>query len=520
MYQKLDERIARLVSDGGPSLAGGLRGLEKEALRVTPDGRVAQTPHPRALGAALTHPWITTDYSEALLEFVTPPFPETGECLAFLENIHRYVYSHLPAGELLWATSMPCIVEGDRSIPIARYGTSNSGLMKHVYRQGLGHRYGRAMQAISGIHFNYSLPEAFWDAYVEQEQRAGEVRAVRDESYFALLRNYWRYGWILLYLFGASPAVCKSFLRGRDRGLPEFDASTRFGPEATSLRMSDLGYRNTNQASVHLSPNSLDDYLAGLEAAMSTPFPAYERIGTLVDGEWRQLSTNVLQIENEYYGYVRPKQIARSGERPSRALRREGVRYVEVRALDVNPFEPCGLGATDVRFLETFLIFCLLHASERLSESEAAALENNHSRVAVAGRRAGLQLRIDGRTASLCAWGRELLTAMVPVAELLDGGSDGPFGRSVADQMSKVEDPECTPSARVLDAMSRNHASFFEFAMAASQQQRDEFLAKGPLPDSVEQRFDAAAEASLDDQSRLEAASERSFGDFLAQYYA
>ncbi len=520
MYQTLDTRIARLISHGGPSLAGGLRGLEKEALRVTLDGRVAQTPHPPALGSALTHPWITTDYSEALMEFVTPPFEETGECLEFLENIHRYVYSHLDEGELLWAASMPCIVEGDRSIPIAHYGTSNSGLMKHVYRQGLGHRYGRAMQAISGIHFNYSLPEAFWEAFVEQEQRGGEVRAVRDESYFALLRNYWRYGWILLYLFGASPAVCKSFLRGRDRGLPEFDARTRFGPDATSLRMSDLGYRNTNQASVRLSPNSLDDYLAGLEAAMSTPFPAYERIGTLVDGEWRQLSSNVLQIENEYYGYVRPKQIARSGERPSRALRREGVRYVEVRALDVNPFEPCGLCAADVRFLETFLIFCLLHSSERLSEEEAAALENNHSRVAAAGRRPGLQLSIDGRSATLTEWGRELLAAMAPVAELLDGGSGGACARAVADQRSKVEDPDCTPSARVLEAMSRNRSSFFEFAMAASEQRRDEFVARGPLPDDVRDAFDVAAETSLADQTRLESEDDRSFSEFLASYYA
>ncbi len=520
MYQRLDKRVARLIADSGPSLAGGLRGLEKEALRVTADGRVSQASHPRELGAALTHPWITTDYSEALLEFVTPPQADTLECLEFLSDIHRYTFERLPPGELLWATSMPCIVEGDRSIPIARFGNSNAGLMKHIYRQGLGHRYGRAMQAISGIHFNYSLPEDFWAAYVEQEERRGEVRSVRDESYFALLRNYWRFGWILLYLFGASPAVCKSFLRGRDRGLPEFEPATRYGPEATSLRMSDLGYRNTNQASVRLSPNSLDDYLAGLEAAMATPFPAYERIGVQVDGEWRQLSTNILQIENEYYGYIRPKQIARSGERPSRALRREGVRYVEVRALDVNPFEPCGLGANDIRFLETFLIFCLLHESEFISDADAAELEVNHTRVAVAGRRPGLELAIDGRTATLAVWGAELLDAMGPVAELLDGGSTGEYGQALEDQRSKIIDPECTPSARVLRAMADDELSFFEFAMAGSKVQRDYFKGLGPLPDAVRVAFDKAAAESLAAQAAMEESSDQTFASFLEDYFA
>ena len=520
MYQRLDKRVARLIADSGPSLVGGLKGLEKEALRVTADGRVSQASHPAGLGAALTHPWITTDYSEALLEFVTPPRADIFECLEFLTDIHRYTYDYLPEGELLWATSMPCIVEGDRSIPIARFGNSNPGLMKHIYRQGLGHRYGRAMQAISGIHFNYSLPESFWAAFVEQEGRRGEIRTVRDESYFALLRNYWRFGWILLYLFGASPAVCKSFLRGRDRGLPEFEPSTRYGPDATSLRMSDLGYRNTNQASVRLSPNSLDDYLAGLEAAMTTPFPAYERIGVQVDGEWRQLSTNILQIENEYYGYIRPKQVARSGERPSRALRREGVRYVEVRALDVNPFEPCGLGGTDIRFLETFLIFCLLHDSEFLSDSDAAELEVNHTRVAAAGRRPGLELTIDGRTATLAVWGAELLDAMEPVAELLDGGMAGAYGKALEEQRSKVRDPECTPSARVLRAMADGELSFFEFAMAKSRLQRDYFTGLGPLPGPVRASLDQAAAESLAAQARIEGASDQTFTRFLEDYFA
>ena len=137
------------------------RGIERECLRVTAEGTLAQTPHPRALGSALTHPSITTDYSEALLEFITPVSRDIDETLDILARIHGFVYRQL-GDELLWSSSMPCIVSGDAGIPVARYGQSNVGRMKTVYRYGLGHRYGRLMQAIAGVHYNFSMPEAYW----------------------------------------------------------------------------------------------------------------------------------------------------------------------------------------------------------------------------------------------------------------------------------------------------------------------------------------------------------------------
>jgi len=211
-----ERRLAGVINARAPGvLQGGLKGVERESLRVTPGGLIATTPHPRALGSALTNEHITTDYSEALIELVTPPFPHTWELVQYLVDLHQFVYLNLPEDELLWATSMPCAIQGDESIPIAQYGRSNVGQMKTVYRRGLGARYGRVMQAISGVHFNYSFPDQFWPVLEDVVQGKATDQAFRSEIYFALLRNYRRHGWIVLYLFGNSPAICPSFLQGR-----------------------------------------------------------------------------------------------------------------------------------------------------------------------------------------------------------------------------------------------------------------------------------------------------------------
>jgi glutamate--cysteine ligase len=521
MYQRADERLSRLAAIDSGCLTGGGRGVEKESLRVTPDGRIATTPHPAALGAAVAHPWITTDYSEALLEFVTPPLDTCWATLQFLCDIHQFVYPRLPQDEMLWATSMPCAVGGDASIPVAEYGASNVGRMKHVYRLGLGYRYGRVMQTIAGVHFNYSLPERFWQVLGEVEGRDGAERAFRDQMYFGLLRNFRRYGWIVMYLFGASPALCKSFLGGRDPGLPEFDGGTWYGPHATSLRMSDLGYRNTSQAGIHLSMNSLDEYIDGLEHAIRSPWPPYEKIGVAPGGVWRQLSTAALQIENEYYGYVRPKQPIRSGERPTLALRRAGVAYVEVRALDVSPYDPAGVSQNELRFLEAFVIFCMLHDSPPLSECEMEQLDANHARVAVAGRDPALALDIGGRHQLLVEWGREICRQLAPICRLLDHGDPArSYSASLELQSAKLEDPALTPSARILAEMRQEGESFFGFARRMSQQHAGYFASLPPMSGARLEEFEAEARRSLEAQRALEADDTESFADYLARYFA
>ncbi|MDG2375535.1 MAG: glutamate--cysteine ligase, partial [Woeseiaceae bacterium] len=319
------ERIHRLSEQGSRDIiSGGRKGIEKESLRVLPDGRLVDTPHPSALGSALTNSYITTDFSEALLEFVTPAYANTWETLRVLCEIHQFTYDRMD-DELLWVTSMPCLMTEDNDIPLAQYGTSNVGRMKTVYRKGLGHRYGKRMQTIAGIHYNYSLPEQFWSEFAELEGSTASVDDFRSAAYMGLVRNFRRYGWLILYLFGASPALCKSFLGGQASDLEFFNENTLYRPFATSLRMSDLGYSNNSQAQLKISVNSVDQYIDDLTRAICKTAPEFEEIGVKVDGEYRQLRASQLQIENEFYSPIRPKRVARSGERPTSALRRRGV---------------------------------------------------------------------------------------------------------------------------------------------------------------------------------------------------
>jgi len=517
--REFERRLASLINGGQPEiLQGGLKGVEKESLRVTPTGGVAQTPHPAVLGAALTSSHITTDYSEALIELVTPTFTTSWELLQYLCDLHQFVYRHL-GDELLWATSMPCDVTGDASIPIAQYGRSNIGRMKTVYRHGLGARYGRLMQAISGVHFNYSFPAPFWEAYAAARESRDEGADFISRSYFELLRSYHRHGWIVLYLFGTSPAVSSSFLEGRDFALPSLDPGTLYEPYATSLRMSDLGYRNRNQAGLTVSVNSLEEYVRDLTAAISTPYPPYADIGVRVDGEYRQLNTNVLQIENEYYSFIRPKRVARSGERPTHALKRAGVEYVEVRALDVSAFDPVGVNQNKLRFLEAFVAFCLLKESPPLDAADQATLDRNHVTVARRGREPGLTLERDGRRVGMREWALEILDSMVGVCEILDSGDAGrPYSQALAVQRAKIDAVELTPSARLLRELQSTGQSFAELALRTSAVHKNYFLdLYTPNPARLSE-FADEAEESWRAQARIEASDSEPFEQYLERY--
>ncbi len=518
----LDLRLTWLfAADSRALLDGRLLGLEKETLRMAPDGYIAQTPHPAALGSALTHPYITTDYSEALLEFITPPLAGPEAALRFLREIHQFVYRRV-GDELLWTASMPCILAGESSIPIAEYGRSNLGRMKHVYRRGLAWRYGRIMQVIAGIHFNFSLPDEFWAAFQDREGDRRSLQDFRSESYFGLIRNLQRHGWLILYLFGASPAVCKSFLDGKATTLAEFDDHTCYGPYATSLRMSNVGYTNRTEkkSGVNVCYNSLAEYLASLSQAIHTPWPPYERIGVEVDGEYRQLNANILQIENEYYASMRPKQPPQGNEKPILALRQRGVRYVELRSVDINPLDPLGVAAPQLRFLEAFLLFCLLAESPPLDAAERRMIDDNQMAVALTGRDPALVLQ-RRRDSSLPArrWAEEIVEALRPICELLDLGESGrPYAAALAEQRGMLVDPDRTPSARILAEMRASGENFFRYARRLSEQCRDA-LQSEPLAEERDRFFAEAAERSLREQAEIEAADDMTFDEFLRRYF-
>jgi glutamate--cysteine ligase len=502
-----------------PLLAQLQRGIEKEGLRSSNQGVISQKAHPKGLGSALTHPGITTDYSEALLEFITPVFTSGHEAIAWLDVAHRFAYSQMDA-ELIWPSSMPCILQGEMSVPIADYGTSHLGQLKHIYRHGLWHRYGRTMQCIAGIHYNFSIPSALWPllhAQFDPQQHSSE-QAFVSERYFALIRNFRRYSWLLIYLFGASPAVCSSFLAGREHHLQTLHQHTLYSPYATSLRMSDLGYQNNAQSSLKVCHNSVENYVETLGKAVRGSIPEYEAIGVRDEqGRYKQLNTSLLQIENEYYSDIRPKRIARHGEKPLEALDRYGVEYIEVRSTDINPFLPVGIDVPQAAFTDLFLCYCLLQPSPDINDEEFKRLQDNLSATVMRGREPGLQLHDGQQLRTLQSWGMALLDNMADLAGLLDQANHCHFHRdSLGQQRLKLADSSLTPSAQVLRALTEQKLEFSELTRLQAEAHRKTL--SEPLGSSVMQQWTELAAQSLEQQAIMEASSQGTFEEFLQHY--
>lgn len=509
-------RLARLQANPA-LLAQTLRGVEKEGLRVDPQGALARTPHPAGLGSALTNEHVTTDYSEALLELITGTHGNVDALLAELTDTHRFVYSQL-GDEVIWNQSMPAQLPDEADIPIAWYGTSNTGMLKHVYRRGLAARYGKTMQCIAGVHYNYSLPDEIWSLL---DPAGTSVQESRSRGYIGLIRNFTRYSWLLMYLFGAAPALSREFLRGRAHPLEQLDADTLYLPYATSLRMSDLGYQSDAQSQLKPCYNDLNTFLARIYGAVTQPWPAYEAIGTRRDGEWVQLNTNVLQIENEYYSSIRPKRATGRGERPITALAERGVQYVEVRCLDIDPEQPAGLAPDTARFVDAFLLYCAMSDSPYFTENGFCQRSaDNFSVVVKEGRKPGLMLNRECQPIALAQWGNELLDAIAPYAALYDAALGGDaYARALEGQRVKLANPDLTPSARLLAALRDGKQTFHAYSLAQSRRHADTLRAQ-PLPAAEAERYAQAARESSAEQARIEAADTIGFDEYVARYHA
>lgn len=513
----INKQMFHLNDEAMEELSGIMVGIEKEGLRVTAEAQIAQTPHPKGMGSTLTHDFITTDYSEALLEFITPKQSSIESSLDFLDQLHIFALMNMP-GERVWPASMPCRLQGESSIPIAEYGSSNSGRMKHVYRRGLAVRYGRIMQSIAGIHYNFSLSDSFWQAYQQQCAVSGSMELFRSDQYFHLIRNFHRHSWVLYYLFGASPVLDKSFFDGREPTLEQFQENTYGGRFATSLRMSDLGYKNSAQQGLEIIYDSLDDYIRTLSHAVHQPYARYEELGIKDEhGEYQQLNANILQIENEYYSDIRPKRVARSGERPVLALRRRGVEYIEVRSLDINPYLAVGIDADQCRFIDAFLLFCLLENSPDQCPDEWADIAKNQRNIIERGRDPELILSHCGEPGTVSERATDLLNSIESCAALLDSayGSEH-YQTALEKQRGKISDSNLTPSGLMMQQVIEG-AEFIDIVQQQARQQAMDALEKG-LNKSIEQTMRTQAMASIQEQLERERSDTISFEEFLADY--
>lgn len=492
-----------------------LRGIEREALRIEKNGRLASTPHPKALGSALTHPLITTDYAESLLEFITPVSDSVPSLFDSLRDIHKVACQHMN-GEQLWPMSMPCYVGDESQIQLAAYGSSNVGQMKTLYREGLRNRYGSTMQIISGVHYNFSLPASFWPKW---QHVLGDTKPLSEfisEQYMGLIRNFHRYGWLVPYWFGASPALCRSFLCGLNSSLrfESLGKGTIYLPHATSLRMSDLGYTSTSQSALPVSYNSLEEYVCSVRAATKAHSPEFARLGVKVDGRYRQLNDNILQIENELYAPIRAKRVAKSGQTPSQALEQSGVEYIEVRALDVNPFVAEGVTPGQIHAIDTLLLWCLLMPSKPMSAIELLQSRNNFGVVAVSGRDPEQKLSIAGQDRLITDWVKDMMTQLADVAPLLGEEACSSF----AELRQQVASGQ-TLSARLLTTLQSQDMDNGELALQLSHQHHEQLLAHS-LQVWQPGDFDTMAKVSFDEQLSIEAADQISLDEYLADYFA
>lgn len=499
------------------SLRGIKRGIEREALRVDATGGLSKKPHPEALGSSLTHPFITTDYSEALLEFITEPTTDFNAMFQQLKELHQVAYLALP-DEYLWTASMPCRIPVDNEIPIAEYGYSNLGKLKRLYRDGLGYRYGRAMQTIAGIHYNFSLPIEFWEQYrkMQNTQESAETSSLAEfisEQYLGMIRNILRHGWLLTLLFGASPAVSSSFFNS-ERSIPDFlelaifDKETFIAHDATSLRLSHLGYHNKSSMDTVISYNSLHAFLNTMHHVIHTPDPTYAQIGVKEKGQYKQLSDGVLQTEDEHYAMVRPKSKVNPGERQWVGLKKNGIEYLEIRALDINPFVPLGIDETTARVIDAFLMMCLTEYSPVIMPTEMDEILSKQECIAREGRR----LSAHQKAANEC------LLKMLDMSKILDKANNSHCWESACAQMLKnIEYPDSLPSARVLNHIMEQKTSHVEYVLQCSRHHRQALLANPLTPKQITD-YRELAKHSHTQQRLLEQQKNVSFDDYLHEY--
>lgn len=496
-------------------------GLEKESLRVDKNGTISYKIHPEEFGSALTNKYITTDYSEALIEIVTPPCSSHQEALNYLENIIGFIYKNLDQ-EYLWPASMPCIIAGDKSIPIAYYGISNPARMKTTYRRGLGNRYGRIMQVISGIHFNYSFSDNFWEQFSKFKNSKKNIKDFKSEQYLIIARNLIRNGWVIAYLFGCSPAVCKSYLSGKKTTLDSFDEYTYYEKFATSLRMGDIGYQNNKEddMGVHIDYNSLEKYSKSLDEAIKKPSKEYEKIGIYSEGYYKQINANTLQIENEYYSTVRPKPDPSIAKRPSKALLEGGVDYIELRSIDNNIFSNTGIDIDQMYFVELLMIHSLISNDSEISQKEYIESKNNLTNIAHNGRDKGFKLKSKNIDVSIDFALREILSELSSIADFMSKiKNDDRYNQSVKDQKEKFKNNHKLPSNLVIDKMIENKYSFYEFCMENIWKQKKYFSTLN-FDNDILKKLKEESLISIKKKKLLEKNSTESYQEYIRRYFS
>lgn len=463
------------------------------------------------MGSKLTHSKITTDYAENLLEFITGVHQSTSDLLSELEEIHAYT-SKIISDEILWPMSLPSLLPEDEEIPIAYYGESNVGKLKTLYRLGLGHRYGRSMQSIAGLHYNFSLSDNFWNYAKNSQKNNSSIRDYKDEQYFKLIRNYRRYSWVLTYLFGASSVVHESFLRGKSHSLLPLTSDSFYTEYGTSLRMGGLGYTSNAQKNIAICYNKLNTYVSTLEKSRQESYPLYEKIGLKDGDKFKQLNTNLLQIDNEFYSTIRPKNIAKSKESALKALNERGIEYIEVRLLDIDFDSKLGTNETQIKFLHIFLLWCLSTDSPVISNEECEEIDSNFDKVVRLGRQDNLLLSKNGVEISINDFLNNIFMELKKFADIFEN-VDNSYSVAVSSEEKKIEDKNRLPSSKLIERVKKE--GFLESLTKLAKSHKENF----EISDETFTKFKSYAEQSHNSEKFLLDNDSMTFENFLNRYF-
>lgn len=452
-------------------LVDGKWGIEREFQRVTYDGNLALTPHPAAFGGKLVNKEITTDFSESQIELITPAFSSVEEVDLYLNNLHEKVSTEL-GNEYIWPLSMPPRLPEDKLIPIAKFDDSKEGQAAYLYRQGLANRYGKKMQMISGIHFNFSYGNKLINLLHKELGLSDKKQKFTDDLYFSVARNFLRFHWLLIYLFGASPSFDETY---NTELMMQIEKIRKCCPQccndyleyATSLRSSRYGYSNPLPDSNSVFYNSKDEYIQKIKSLMAKKSKRFAKLDA-------QLNDKILQKDSEFYSSIRLKQITAPGESQINALDNRGVMYAEVRILDIDPYEKAGISLKEMRFLQVFLLYCLFEESKPIDSNELKTINNNHSLVALSGRKPKLMLNsLSGQITSLVEWGEIIFSKLYLIAGLLDNEDNGNgYSLSVQEEYHKLIDISLLPSSKIQHEMISHKESFLEFGMRKSNEHK------------------------------------------------
>lgn len=406
-------------------LLSGSFGIEWESLRAHSTGELCLTPHPEVFGDKFTNPLVTTDFSESQIEIITPTLDSVDEAFDAFSLLSDLVNVSLPEDEYLWFQSIPCILPYYDKIPIAQY-KGEEAAKSQKYREELAKKYGVKKQMISGVHFNFSFKNETIEKLYSFSDKNLSFKEFKNEIYLKIARNYLRYCWLIIYLTGCSIGTHKTFANECIHLMDTKDAfGSYYSTKGPSFRNASCGYKN-----------------------LKTLHPSYKNVDEFTRDISNYIESGELSEAKELYTQIRLKP-----KNPSdllNSLKNDGIEYIEIRTLDINPFYKCGLTQQDMKFLHLFLIYMLVKEESDYVDWQKEAIINEE-RTAEKAYTDEMRLLKDGHEVTLKEWALELIDEM---NEMIDELGINDY-QNLDMILKRIKNPDLTYGKRLLKIIKK-----------------------------------------------------------------